>query len=212
MSKRIIKSSQIIKILTIILPIMLFVFIAFSLYANILTNFESWAYSKSVEHMSPFFTFCMKTITYMGDNITITLICLALFAIPFLQKNYALPVSISVISSAYINTVLKLIFARSRPDILRLVTETDYSFPSGHSMASMALCGAFILLAWKIMKTLKAKIITTVICVFLIVSIGFSRIYLGVHYVTDVAAGWCLGVSIALCVVYVYEKIKNREK
>ena len=74
-------------------------------------------------------------------------------------------------------------------------------------MTSMALYGALALLAWKNMRNRKSKIIAATICMILIVMIGFSRVYLGVHYITDVIGGWCLGLVIALSVVFGYDKI-----
>ena len=205
-------SSKSIKILTVILLIILFTFVAVFLYADIVTDFESWVYSESVEHMSPVITACMKIITHLGDSITVIILCLVLFTIPYLRKNYALPISISVTLATGINALLKHVFIRPRPDILRLVSETGYSFPSGHSMISMALYGAFALLAWKNMSSIKSKIITTMVCLALIAMIGFSRIYLGVHYITDVIGGWCLGLAIALGVVFGYDKITTKNE
>jgi len=196
-----------IKILTIVLPIILFLFIAFFLYADFMAHFEGLVYEESVEHMSPALTAIVKLITAMGSREFVILICFTLFAVPYLRKRYALPISAAVILSLLLNLLFKSIFARSRPDILMLAQETSYSFPSGHSMVSMTLYGAFVLLAWKHMDDRYAKVIVSLICAALIGAIGFSRIYLGVHYVTDVVGGWCLGLAIACSVVYRYERI-----
>ena len=210
MNKHILFSNSIIKVLIIILPIILFLFITLFLYADIITNFESWVYSESVEHMSPFITGCVKMITHMGGSITVALLCLLLFLRPYTRKNYALQTSISVILSSSVNALLKNIFARPRPDMFRLVMETSYSFPSGHSMTNMAMYGTFALLAWKYMKSKKEKLIVAIICAVLVTAIGFSRIYLGVHYITDVIGGWCLGLAIALIVIFAYDNLQRQ--
>ena len=200
------------RVLLIVLPIALFVLIAFSLYADIATGFESWVYAESTEHMSPLLTSCVKAITHLGDTITVLLVCLVLFVVPPLRRNYALPVALSTIVAAILNIVLKQMFARQRPDILALVTETSYSFPSGHAMISMAMYGAIVFLAWRYMRSLQAKILTTVIFAVLVAAIGFSRVYLGVHYATDVVAGWCLGLAIALGVVFLFDGTRKKKK
>ena len=110
--------------------------------------------------------------------------------------------SITVISAATLNFILKNAFARERPDILRLINETNYSFPSGHAMNNAALYTMLTILTFKYIKS-KPKIITlTTIFVYLVLAIGFSRLYLGVHYAGDVIGGWLLGFLVALVVYY----------
>ena len=93
-----------------------------------------------------------------------------------------------------LNVVLKQIVQRPRPDGFRLIAETGYSFPSGHSMVSMAFFG---LLAWMIWVYEKDRLMRNVWCVLMglvIVMVGVSRIYLGVHYASDVLAGFCVSL------------------
>ena len=125
-------------ILLIVMSIILFIILAIAINADILTGFESWIYFKSVEHMSDILTNILIFITNLGGPIGVFLICLAIFLIPKLRNRLGLPVSIAVSTSFVLNIILKLIFARERPDILRLVTENSYSFPSGHAMVNMA--------------------------------------------------------------------------
>ena len=93
-----------------------------------------------------------------------------------------------------LNVVLKQIVQRPRPDGFRLIAETGYSFPSGHSMVSMAFFG---LLVWMIWVYEKDRLMRNVWCVLMglvIVMVGVSRIYLGVHYASDVLAGFCVSL------------------
>lgn len=93
------------------------------------------------------------------------------------------------------NLVLKVIFARSRPSIfLPLVRETSYSFPSGHAMVSSAFVGVIMLLLWHT----RYRVPAIVLGVLATGLIGLSRIYLGVHYPSDVLAGWSVGVVWAV--------------
>jgi len=94
-----------------------------------------------------------------------------------------------------LNIVLKQIVQRPRPTEYRIVNETGYSFPSGHSMVSMAFYGFLVYLIYKYVKNQYLKIGLITFLSILIISIGISRIYLGVHYTSDVMAGFCISVS-----------------
>lgn len=192
----------------VIIPIILFAILAVCIQANISTNFEGWAYSETVEHMSPILTDFMKGITHVGDPSTVMLLCLVLFLVPKWRKTIAMPVSTAVIISAAANVALKRIFARSRPDILRLISEAGYSFPSGHSMVNASFYVMLIFMAFRYIKDFRAKILCSLLCAAMTGLIGFSRVYLGVHYAGDVLGGWLFGFAIS---VLVYTLWKNRQ-
>ena len=102
---------------------------------------------------------------------------------------------------SFINLILKILIQRPRPNGFNIINETGYSFPSGHSMVSTAFYGLLIYLSY---KNIKNKILRRSICIilfFLIVLIGISRIYLGVHYASDVIGGFFL--SIAYLIVFI---------
>ena len=100
-----------------------------------------------------------------------------------------------------LNRIIKAIVKRPRPPRrLQLVTETNYSFPSGHSMSAMVGYGFFIIQLRKC--DLKYKKIWIGLCMVMIVLIGLSRIYLGVHYFSDVLGGYLIGLSYILFVYY----------
>ena len=101
----------------------------------------------------------------------------------------------SVAGAAALTGVMKLVFHRPRPELWpRLVTESGASFPSGHSMYSAAFVVALILLAWPTRWRWPALVAGTV---FTLV-VGWSRVDLGVHYPTDVLAGWLSGTAWVL--------------
>ena len=112
-----------------------------------------------------------------------------------------------------INQTIKHIVRRPRPNVLRLVEESGYSFPSGHSMISVAFYGLVIYLVYKNVnnKYLKWTLIT--LLSLLILTIGFSRIYVGVHYFTDVVGGFFLALAYLIVYIYIYNKkvIKNEK-
>lgn len=187
---------------SVIVPIVLFAMLAICVRAEIVTRFEGWAYREAVEDMSPILTSMMECITHLGDSAAIIVFCLVLFIVSKTRKTVALPVSISVISSAILNVALKHIFARSRPDILRLISETGYSFPSGHAMNNAALYTMLILLIWRYITNTSLKIILSSICAVLTALIGYSRVYLGVHYAGDVLGGWLFGLALSLLIYF----------
>ena len=100
-----------------------------------------------------------------------------------------------------LNQLLKNILQRSRPTEYRIIEETGYSFPSGHSMISMAFYGYLIYLIYKYVKNKYVKWTSIVLLSTLICSIGISRIYLGVHYTSDVLGGFL--ISISYLVIYI---------
>jgi undecaprenyl-diphosphatase len=164
-------------------------------------SIEGLVYSKSVEHMSPLLTNIMKAITHTGDSIVVFGFCLVLIVWPKSRMTIALPVSTTVILSSILNSALKNYFSRERPNILRLISEASYSFPSGHAMINASFYTMLILLILKFIKDKTKRIALSTICVVQVIAIGFSRIYLGVHYAGDVLGGWLIGFALS---VFVY--------
>lgn len=100
--------------------------------------------------------------------------------------------TVNLAGSTILNQLLKFAIQRPRPDVsLRLVEIGGFSFPSGHSMAAMAFFGLFIWLTWRYVRDRRARVgLTAFLCV-MIAAVGFSRVYLGVHYASDVLGGFC---------------------
>ena len=95
---------------------------------------------------------------------------------------------------------------RPRPSKFQIISEKGYSFPSGHSMVSMAFYGLLIYLIYKYIKNKKLKYSLIVTLSILIFLIGISRIYLGVHYASDVIAGFCISLSYLMIYINVLKK------
>ncbi|WP_322354761.1 phosphatase PAP2 family protein [Paratractidigestivibacter sp.] len=103
-------------------------------------------------------------------------------------------VAVNLVGALVLNVVLKEIVQRPRPDGFRLISETGYSFPSGHSMISMAFFGLIVWMIWTYERDRRLRNFLCVAFSLVIVMVGVSRIYLGVHYASDVLAGFCVSV------------------
>lgn len=162
--------------------------------------------------MSDTNTKVLDVITDFGSILYIIVISIVLFC---LSKNKY--VGIAVCLNAVIITSMcsysKMIFERQRPSSVNwLIEEGGYSFPSGHSLTSMAYYGFLIYLIQKYIKNKYIKNTLTVLLSILIFCIGFSRIYLGVHYFTDVLGGFLLGGAYCITFSKIAQKcILNKE-
>jgi undecaprenyl-diphosphatase len=133
-----------------------------------------------------------------------TLVCAVLYRRRHLVEAALLPVVLG--GSELLNLILKLSFHRTRPEVAFVDLDT-YSFPSGHAMMATAAYGALAYLAWSHLRTGRARLLLAVATAVLVALICFSRLYLGVHYLSDVLAGvaggaFWLAVSIALQTTY----------
>lgn len=153
--------------------------------------------------MSDGITSVLKVITELGGVAFIVLAGVLIF---MFCKKIRWFVTFDLVGVTVINQAIKHIVRRPRPNVLRLVEEDGYSFPSGHSMVSMAFYGIIIYLVYKNVtnKYLKWSLIT--LLSLLILSIGFSRIYVGVHYFTDVVGGFLLGLAYLIIYINIYNK------
>ena len=149
-----------------------------------------------------------RVITFFGSPavalVVAAVACVALYRRRRLVDAALLPVVLA--GAELLNLVLKLSFHRARPEVAFVHLDT-YSFPSGHAMISTAAYGALAYLAWSHLRTTRRRLLLGVATVVLLGLIGFSRIYLGVHYLSDVLAGiaggvFWLSVSIALQTIY----------
>lgn len=152
----------------------------------------------------------LKAITELGGVAFTVLAGVLIFM--FCKKNRWF-ITIDLVGVTLVNQVIKHIIRRPRPNVLRLVEESGYSFPSGHSMVSMAFYGIIIYLVYKNVSNKYLKCILIILLSLLILSIGFSRIYVGVHYFTDVAGGFLLGLAYLIIYINIYNKRigKNEE-
>ncbi len=160
---------------------------------------------------SPALTDYLITITEIGDVMGYVII-FGLIIIVFLRvfKNwkYIVQLTLVLVLALSSNVLLKQIINRSRPLGEHMVTVKTLSYPSGHAMLSMAFYGflIYLIIQFKLKKTLKALLIS--LLVILILSIGISRIYLGVHYPSDVLGGYLAGFIWMIFCILIFNLIK----
>ena len=150
--------------------------------------------------ISDFVTPIAKFITNFGGAIFLSIATVMLFLL-IKNKKIGLSIISNIVIITILNQLLKRILQRPRPTEFRIIEETGYSFPSGHSMVSMAFYGYLIYLIYRYIKNKYVKWTLITILSILICLIGISRIYLGVHYTSDVLGGFLL--SISYLVVYI---------
>ena len=150
--------------------------------------------------ISDFVTPIAKFITNFGGAIFLSIATVMLFLL-IKNKKIGLSIISNIVIITVLNQLLKRILQRPRPTEFRIVEEKGYSFPSGHSMVSMAFYGYLIYLIYRYIKNKYVKWTLITILSILICLIGISRIYLGVHYTSDVLGGFLL--SISYLVIYI---------
>lgn len=116
------------------------------------------------------------------------------------KRRMAALLTLGVGGAVLLNLLLKAIFQRGRPELWeRLVTENSYSFPSGHAMASSALAFSIVVICWPT----RFRWVGVTLAVAYMLVIGLTRLYLGVHYPSDVIAGWAVSAAWVATMIYV---------
>ncbi len=189
----------------------LFIGVYTSLMIFVLANssyIDYYAFNEIAPCISERNTVAIKAITFLGSSYFLVPANLLLILFFVLRKNkqMALLTGFTGVSSLLLMSLLKRLFQRHRPDDPLVAGITNYSFPSGHSFMSVAFFGLLIWLsALYIQKKLlrNALIFLLALVIFLI---GFSRIYLRVHYITDVVAGLTFGTAWLLACLFLMRK------
>lgn len=141
-----------------------------------------------------------KFITNFGGAIfVISLTTILFFVIKDKKIGISIITNLGIVT--ILNQIIKFIMQRPRPTEFRIIEETGYSFPSGHSMVSLAFYGYLIYLIYKYINNKHLKRTLIIILSVLICIIGVSRIYLGVHYTSDVLGGFL--ISFAYLIIYI---------
>jgi undecaprenyl-diphosphatase len=162
---------------------------------------------------SPGLTSIMKFFTFIGSGTQVAIIALLvlffLFKVLHHRRELILFIWV-VLGSTILNEILKAVFHRARPTIHRIVEANGFSFPSGHSMAAFSLYGVIAFLLWRHLSTSLGRGMLILFSIFMIIMIGVSRIYLGVHYPSDVLGGFLASGCLLAVSIWFYQRNMER--
>ena len=161
--------------------------------------FDEFVYEKVMSIRGDFLDEYFISITKLGNPMTI-LFLLLLFVL-FFRNKFGVTLVISCITSLVSNSLIKNVFRRVRPEHIRLIKQGGYSFPSGHAMIAICFYGYLLYLVIKRIKNRCIKYLISLFLIITIISIGISRIYVGVHYPTDVLAGYFIAIFEVIIVI-----------
>lgn len=185
-----------------------FIILTILVKTNNLVNFDSSIYNLVTNGMNDGLTTFYKVCTFLGSTAFMVSLCVILF-ITFIilkRKDIAILEASVLIISTVVNNVVKLIIRRERPEVLKLVIEKSFSFPSGHTMASVTMYGILIYLINKSNLDKRLKIIFSIILGIIPILVMLSRIYLGAHYASDVIGACILSTTLLLIETMIVEK------
>ena len=216
------------KIALILCGYVLFALISWAVVSGASTGFDDAVRGFILGMRSPALNAFFIPFAYSGNWFVVVPICLVLLILPRTRFAYGIPVSASVLTAQTFYNVLKRCFQRERPDwALHLVKEHGFSYPSGHSITScmlFAMLAILILYYWRregltlpvyknkprptkaYFKSKKAAYVCAWLCFLYILLMGFARVYVGVHWPTDVLASWCLAFSNLTWLTWIFLK------
>ncbi|MEK5465973.1 phosphatase PAP2 family protein [Paenibacillus sp. FSL R7-0210] len=161
---------------------------------------------------SPPLTALAKGLSLVGSSKLAIGISVLTMLILFFALKHRLELALFLwvgLGSQLLNTLLKLWFHRERPTIHRLIEQTGYSFPSGHSMAAFSLYGVIAYLLWRHIHNRSERLLLILFTVLMTGGIGWSRIYLGVHYPSDVIGGYAASGAWLMLSAACFEAYRN---
>ena len=156
-------------------------------------RFDGWVRSSLHQHASPGLTAAMKTFTVVGSSIPMLLLLATMVSAFWFARlcRQAMMMAIAMAGALIIELSLKHVFHRARPEpYFNVPLPTSYSFPSGHALSAACFYGMLALLVAARVRRRSYRIAIRTVCGLMIAAIGISRIYLGVHYPSDVVGGY----------------------
>lgn len=195
-----------------IISFLIFLFVSKEVISRDQEIFDYKVFSWIDKISSEGLTMVMRSITFFANREFVFVLALTIFLyFVFIKKHkwYSLKIPVVAIGSISLNLILKSMFDRPRPFLTHLVEASGHSFPSGHAMISFSFYGLLIYLIWKEVQNKTLRIFLVVFFLILIHLIGFSRIYLKVHFASDVIAGFSLGIIWLIMSIAVLKKMES---
>ena len=152
-------------------------------------------------------------VTWFGNNNTVVAFVVLTALVLAVRRRFwaAFRVVFASGVGGIVVVSLKALFARARP-MEQVIAATGYSFPSGHAFAATVFYGMLIALAWRLSERAWVRAAVTALGLLVIVGVGLSRVYLNVHYVTDVAAGWLAGAAWLIASLVIVDVVERRTR
>jgi undecaprenyl-diphosphatase len=203
-------------IITGLLLIISFVFTTVLVKTEKFSEFDKWLSSIIHNNRSSFLTNIMKCLDFIGSSYFVIGISLViLFYLYFIIKRRFASILfiITMLGERLLGEGLKYLLIRSRPDGPHLVEIDGHSFPSQHAMNAFVLYGILLFLLWTHLNHYKIKVLLSLLIITIILAMGVSRIYLGVHYPSDIFGGYLIsGFWLTAVILYArYHKEKNKK-
>ena len=192
------------KIIKLSILLILFIINTILVITNKIQVIDDFIYNAVISLRNPFFDTFFITITKFGNPKSIIIMLIILVIL--LPKKEKIQLLIGTTLNVGMNHIIKYTIRRPRPMHLRLVKQGGYSYPSGHTMISIAIYGFLIYLVNKKINNNYLKCFLTTFLVMIIISIGISRIYVGVHYPSDIIGGYLLAIILYSLLKELYEK------
>jgi undecaprenyl-diphosphatase len=165
--------------------------------------FDAAALDESLEERTPTLTALAVVITTLGSTVAMAVLAVAVGAWCWWrgQRADAVLAVGAMAGASLVFRLIKVLLARERPPVAdHLVVETNESLPSGHATMSIVVIGTIVVLAWAGLGALGRAAVVVVAAAW-VGAVGATRVYLGVHWISDVLAGWAVGAAwLALCV------------
>lgn len=192
--------------------LLLFVIIGYMVkfYPEMLVNFDQPIQTAIRGDLPEFLTLLFRAITHLID-IPVIITWVLLVAFVFYRKQWKMESFLmlgNLTLAGLMIVTFKNIYQRPRPEILHLVEEKGFSFPSGHSLAVTIMVGTLIVIFSQRIKAKLWKRIVQILLGFYLLSVLVSRVYLGVHYPSDVLASFCIGLGVLFIEFPFYDKLR----
>lgn len=204
MIRSILKNNYIYILLLVILTIFFVISFNINYLSNIIYTLDNKVIDFITSIQNVYLTFIYKIFTFLGNIYIPSIIIVCIFVFKK-NKNYLYILSSSYILSGILSLILKFIIARPRPLNAIINMPKSYSFPSGHTLTSIVFYLIFCYLM-TIRLNKSKKIIFYIISILFCLSIGMSRIYLGVHFFSDVIGGILYGSLLVIMIINIVEK------